>query len=251
MAGVSVGLTVAGAIVVAMLGYLAARSIVAEADAHRMNRQDAWFGPTCASCGGPLDPSMLRCRPERHSQRGENVWILIATVLAFVGVAAALPSLWLIPAYLVFTGFTVLLTVTDLDTKLIPNRILMRGIILSMPLLVVGGLVLGDPAAVIRAAIAGGAYFILMLVLAVVARGALGMGDVKVAFLLGVFVGYLGWGQLILSVFLAFILGGLTALILLVTRRAGRKDAIAFGPFLTSAAILTVVFGERFLDWYS
>jgi leader peptidase (prepilin peptidase)/N-methyltransferase len=89
-----------------------------------------------------------------------------------------------------------------------------------------------------------------MLILGLLARGALGFGDVKLAFLLGVFTGYLGWGQVVLAGLGSFILGGLVALVLVVTRRASRKDAIPFGPFMTTAAIVAVVAGDVFLDWY-
>jgi leader peptidase (prepilin peptidase)/N-methyltransferase len=89
-----------------------------------------------------------------------------------------------------------------------------------------------------------------MLILALIARGALGLGDVKLAFLLGLFVGYLGWGHLVVAVLGAFILGGLVALVLLLTRRASRKDSIPFGPFMTTAAIVAVIFGDAIIDWY-
>ena len=117
-------------------------------------------------------------------------------------------------------------------------------------LLTAGGLADGMAGSLVRAALAGVIYFAGMVVLALIARGALGFGDVKLSFLLGLFTGYLGWGHLAIGALGAFILGGVVSVLLLVTRRAGRKDAIPFGPFMTSAALIAVVAGDQILEWY-
>jgi len=98
--------------------------------------------------------------------------------------------------------------------------------------------------------IGGVAYFVVMLILALIVRGGLGFGDVKLAFLIGVFTGYLSLGHVLVTGIGAFLIGGLVAAFLLVTRKSGRKDAIPFGPFMTSAAIVTIFFGQAIIDWY-
>jgi len=237
-------------VLVAVLGYLASRSIVAEANAHRLGRQDNWWNPDCEVCDDSLTIGMLRCRYASHVQRAANVWIIIATMATFVLVTISIDSLWVLPAYLWFAYFSILLTVTDVDTKLIPNRILLPATIGGLVLLALGALADGSPSALLRGLLAGAAYFIVMLILGLIARGALGFGDVKLAFFLGLYVGYIGWGHLVLAGLGSFILGGVVALILVLTRRASRKDAIPFGPFMTIAAIASVVAGNAFLDWY-
>jgi leader peptidase (prepilin peptidase)/N-methyltransferase len=231
-------------------GLIASRAIVAEADAHRHSGGDRWWSPVCDSCDATLGPSMRACSGEGHRQRAANAWITASTVVTFGLVAATVPSWWVLPAYLWFTFFAILLTVTDLDTKLIPNRILLPGTIGGAVLLTAGGLADGMAGSLVRAALAGVIYFAGMVVLALIARGALGFGDVKLSFLLGLFTGYLGWGHLAIGALGAFILGGVVSVLLLVTRRAGRKDAIPFGPFMTSAALIAVVAGDRILEWY-
>jgi leader peptidase (prepilin peptidase)/N-methyltransferase len=77
------------------------------------------------------------------------------------------------------------------------------------------------------------------------------MGDVKLAFLLGLFVGYLGWGYLVIAGLGAFILGGLVSIVLLAARRVSRKDSIPFGPFLTSASVIAIVLGSAIITWYT
>lgn len=238
------------AIVAALLGYFAARSIVAEANSHRLGRDDNWWNPDCEVCDDSLDVPMRRCRFADHSQRIANVWIIVATMVVFALVAISVESAWVLPAYLWFAYFSILLTVTDLDTKLIPNRILLPATVGGTALLGLGALIDGNLEGLLRGLLAGLAYFVVMLILGLIARGALGFGDVKLAFFLGMFVGYLGWGHLVVSGLGSFLLGGVVALILVLTKRASRKDAIPFGPFMTIAAIATVIAGSAFLDWY-
>lgn len=238
------------AIVVACGAYLASRSIVAEADAHRLSGTDRWIRPVCPECGNALDVTMRSCAGDRHPQRIANLWILLSTVVASVLLTVAAPSLWLVPAYVVFGWLMVLLTATDLDTKLIPNRILFPGTAVAIGLLVVGAIPAGLAEGLGRAAIGGAGFFALMIVLAMAARGGLGFGDVKLAFVIGAFAAFESWGHLMLAVLGGFILGGLTSGVLLITRRVGRRDAIPFGPFMTIAAVATLVFGQAFLDWY-
>lgn len=238
------------AVVAVIVGYFAARSIVAEANAHRLGRDDNWWNPECEECDDSLDVPLRKCRFAGHTQRVANVWIILATMAVFALVAISVESAWVLPAYIWFAYFSLLLTVTDLDTKLIPNRILLPATVGGVALLGLGALIDGDLEGLLRALLAGLAYFVVMLILGLIARGALGFGDVKLAFFLGLFVGYLGWGHLIVSGLGSFLLGGVVALILVITKKASRKDAIPFGPFMTIAAIATVVAGSAFLDWY-
>lgn len=237
-------------VLAALAGVVAARSVIAESDAHRLDLPDSWYGPVCAKCRGPLGVTMAACQRGRHRQRTMNVVILVVTIALSGLVPLALPSLWLVPAYLVFIWTMILLTVTDLDTKLIPNRILGPASIIGVVLLVGGSLAARDPGNLIDAGIGGVAYFAVMFLLAVIVPGGMGFGDVKMAFLIGIFAGYLGLGHVVVAGIGAFLLGGITAGFLLLTRRSGRKDAIPFGPFMTAAAIIAVIFGQAVVDWY-
>lgn len=236
--------------VAAVLGAFVARSVVSEADAHRQDLPDRWFGPACGECGSSLDMSLSRCNQHRHKQRSTNTLILVSTIVVSGFLPLALSSLWLLPAYLVFVWAMILLTVTDLDTKLIPNRILGPATIVGTALLVLGHVPDASSGSLLEAAIGGMAYFLVMLLLALIVRGGLGFGDVKLAFLIGVFTGYLSLGHVLVSGIASFLIGGLVAIILLATGKSGRKDAIPFGPFMTSAAILTIFFGQDVINWY-
>jgi len=234
----------------AVLGAFAARSIVSESDAHRQDLPDRWYGPVCAECGTGLGFLLTSCREHRHPQRRGNIVVFLAAIVLSAAVPAAIPSQWLLPGYVVFVWAMILLTVTDLDTQLIPNRILGPATIVGTVLLLAGHVIDPSAGSLLDASIGGAAYFAVMFLLALIARGGLGFGDVKLAFLIGVFTGYLGLGYVTVSGIGAFLLGGFVAALLLVTRKSGRKDAIPFGPFMTTAAVITIFFGQGIIDWY-
>ena len=140
------------------------------------------------------------------------------------------------------------LTLTDIDSQLIPNRILFPGTVVGVLVLLAGSVV--DGGALLRPLLGGAAYFALLFVLALIARGGFGFGDVKLGFLLGVFTAYPAWEVLIVAVFAAFLLGGLISLLLIVSRLRSRKDAIPFGPYLVVGAYAALAWGSAIADWY-
>src|SRR5665811_82043 len=100
---------------------------------------------------------------------------------------------------------------------------------IAFVLLLVPTVVTGQWGWLLRAVLAGGALFVVYLVLALVSPGGggLGFGDVKLAGLLGLLLGWLGWGAVVVSVLAAFVIGGVIAMILLIARRASRSSHIA------------------------
>jgi leader peptidase (prepilin peptidase)/N-methyltransferase len=76
------------------------------------------------------------------------------------------------------------------------------------------------------------------------------MGDVKLSFSLGMYLGWLSWGELFLGGFLAFLLGAVISVTLVAVRRRGGKDFVPFGPFLAAGTVIAVLWGEPVLRWY-
>ena len=76
------------------------------------------------------------------------------------------------------------------------------------------------------------------------------MGDVKLALLLGLFLGFFGWDQLGVGVILAILLGGLVSVLLLVFSNRGRRSKFAYGPFLVAGAWIALFWGQQIADWY-
>lgn len=233
-----------------VVGLVVGRSIVAETSAHRLGLQDNWWRPECEVCGESVSLPMTFCSTNRHRQPWYSWGIPIVNAAVFGVMAVSVPTLSVLPAYLLFGATMVTLTVTDLQTKLIPNRILGPATVAGVVLLALGGLVARDGGSVGRAAIGGFAYFGVLFLLALIGRGALGFGDVKMSFIIGVFTGYVSLGSVLVAGIGAFIVAGLYSVVLIVTRLSNRKDMIPFGPFMTIAGLAAVVWGPAIVDWY-
>jgi leader peptidase (prepilin peptidase)/N-methyltransferase len=152
----------------------------------------------------------------------------------------------LLPAYLAFAGIGGALALIDLDVRRLPNSIVLP----SYPVLGVLLALDGDARALLRAALGAALLFVFYLVVAMVAVGAMGFGDVKLAGVIGGMTAYLSWGTLLSGAFLGFFLGAVAGLLLIAVRRAGRRSAVPFGPFMLLGA-WTAVLGAGYLgDYY-
>ena len=90
-----------------------------------------------------------------------------------------------------------------------------------------------------------------LLVLNLINPRYMGMGDVKLAFVLGVFLGWWGMGYVPIGLFLGFLLGSIGGIALIAAGLKTRKDHIPFAPFLSAGALLAVFVGQSILDWYT
>lgn len=215
----------------------------------------------CPRCSHEIEPRdnipvvswlLLRGRC-RHCRQGVSVRYPIVEALTpvlFVVVVVVIGARWTVPAYWWFVGVTITLTLTDLDHKLIPNRILFPGTAIGAALLLVGGLLDGELNRFGWGIVGGVGFFVGLLIIALVAKGGFGYGDVKLAFLLGLFTAYQRPAFTFLAAFLAFLGGGVISILLLIFRIKGRKDAIPFGPYLVLGAYLALAVGNGILDWY-
>ena len=157
----------------------------------------------------------------------------IATLAA--GVAVALALGYLVPATLVdkalscfFLYWLWLLWLVDWRYQFIFDDSL-------LPLLAGGiAIALYAPGALWLRLVAAGGTFVVLAALSILGRGALGGGDVKMMAVVGLWLGK----EVVLALTTGFILGGVAAVVLLLLRRAGRKDFFAFGPFLIIGTVL-------------
>jgi len=168
----------------------------------------------------------------------------LPAVLGARSVADSVSAVIELVAFLYLAAVSIALALIDLETRRLPNRILVPAIVVMAVLLTASSLLVGDPAALARAGIGGVALFLLYLGLALGTRGGMGLGDVKLAALVGIVTGWIGWPALIVAAFAAFVLGGLIGLLLLVARRATRRSAIPFGPWMILGAWIGIVFGD-------
>jgi leader peptidase (prepilin peptidase) / N-methyltransferase len=73
---------------------------------------------------------------------------------------------------------------------------------------------------------------------------------VKLAFVLGLSLGWLGWGELLLGLFLGFVYGAIIGIVLIAARLRKRNEALPFGPFLAAGALTAVLVGDTVITWY-
>ena len=159
-----------------------------------------------------------------------------------VGQDAVAGSLVLV-AYLYLAAITVTLGLIDLDVHKLPNRIVLPAYAVAGALFLAVSVLSGEYSALLRAGIGMAALFVLYFVMAVAYPGGMGLGDVKLAGVLGMFLGWTGWGALVVGAFSAFLLGGLYAIALILFRRANRKSGIPFGPWMLAGAWIGIGLG--------
>lgn len=144
-------------------------------------------------------------------------------------------------AHLVLFAIGCRLTVIDVRTHRLPNRIVLPTLLAVFGLLVVDALSSGRSAPLIRAVLGmlmlAGCYAVMHLV----SREGMGGGDVKLAAVIGLVLGWHGWQALAVGGAAAFVLGALYAAILIAARRARGSTRIAFGPWMIMGAIVGIL----------
>lgn len=224
----------------------------------RVPRGESVVSPpsACPRCGRRIRPwdnvpvlSWLvlrgRCRDCSEPISVRYPLVEAGTALVFVLVALRFGVSAAVPAYLYLGAIAVALALIDLDTHRLPNAIVLPSYPVLAALLTLASWGEGDWDALLRALIGGvvlyGLYFLMLLVY----PAGMGFGDVKLAGLLGAALAWIGWGSLVVGGFAAFLLGGLFSVGLLVSRRAGRKTGIPFGPWMLLGAAVGVAVGEQ------
>lgn len=175
------------------------------------------------------------------------------TAVAFGAVAAWVGLSWALPAWLYLAAVSIALGLIDLEAHRLPDVIVLPSYPVALALLALGAADPGGTAdwvALLHAAIGGAAFFAVYFAILVVYPAGMGFGDVKLAGVLGLYLGFVGWGALVVGWFAAFLLGGLFSLGLVAARRAGRRSSIPFGPWMLAGAWLGAVLGPALWDGY-
>lgn len=195
-----------------------------------------WFLPRAVLRYSPVtdDPAPATPRPV----------LMVLTAALFVLVASFFGLSWQIPAYFFFVAVAVVLTVIDLRHHLLPNAVVLPALIFGFVLLAVAAIAENAWGALLRAVLGALVLFVLYLVLALISPAGLGMGDVKLAAVLGLFLGFQGWGALFIGAVMASVVGMLVGLAVLATRRGGLRSDVPFGPSMLAGALAAVMWGE-------
>jgi leader peptidase (prepilin peptidase)/N-methyltransferase len=248
-------------IVVALLG-LAVGSFL-NVVIHRVPREESLIRPRshCPACGSEVRNRhnipvvgwlLLRGRCADCEARISPRYPLVetGTAVLFVAVAARFGLSWELPAYLYLAAISVALAVIDLDVMRLPDKIVLPSYAVALVLLAPAVIAEQSWSAAGRALLAAAVLYVGYFVLAAMPRG-MGGGDLKLAPLIGFYLGWLGWSSVAIGAFAAFLLGGLAGGLLMLLRRAGRKSRIPFGPYMLAGAFLAVFAGAPIAQWYS
>jgi leader peptidase (prepilin peptidase)/N-methyltransferase len=218
-------------------------------------RRSLWMpGSTCPGCGNAIAwhdniplVSFVALRGRCRACAASIPW---RYPIVEAGTAVLFAVAWLVfggdlrefIVAVVFLAALVAITVIDLRHQIIPDAITLPGVVAGFVASLatdriswiesVGGIVLG------------GGLFMAVIVLS---RGGMGGGDLKLGAMLGAF---LGWQALLVALFVAVMLGGMSAVALLASGRLARKDAIPFGPFLAIGGAVALFWGQAMLAWY-
>lgn len=225
---------------------------------YRLPRSESllWPRSRCGSCGHSIRPwhnvpllgwLFLRGRCADCHARIAARYPLVETIGALITLLAcllpatpwrSLAALWL--------GLSLLAVFfIDLDHRIIPDEISLGGTVLGLALSFV---TIGFVPALTGALLGGGILFLLAWGYEKTrGRAGMGMGDVKLALMLGAF---LGWQGVVLTLLLSSLVGALLGIALLASRRGTATTALPFGCFLAPAAWVALLFGPRIWSWY-
>jgi leader peptidase (prepilin peptidase)/N-methyltransferase len=174
----------------------------------------------------------------------------LVTGLLFAGAAAEFRHLATAAVMALFFAVMVTLAVIDLDLRIIPNRIVLPAIPVFAALIGLAVLI-GDPLSLAQAGLGMLAFGGGLLVVALVVPGGMGMGDVKLAALIGLVLGALGMDHVAVAAAAAILAGGVGGILAMLFMGAGRKSAIPFGPYLALGAVASAFVANPVAHWYT
>jgi leader peptidase (prepilin peptidase)/N-methyltransferase len=229
----------------------------------------------CPSCAAPVRPFdnipviswfvlRGRCRDCGAAFSVRYALIELATALAFAALAVlhlpgilssataaeAVSATLVLVAHLYLAAISIALAAIDLDTHRLPDAIVLPSYIVGVVLLGGAAIAGGDLESLARAAAGAGLLFAGYLLLALISPRGMGMGDVKLAGVLGLFLGFAGWSALAVGTLAAFLLGGVFGIALILVGRARRNTGIPFGPWMLGGAWVGILLGEPIARWY-
>jgi leader peptidase (prepilin peptidase) / N-methyltransferase len=223
---------------------------------YRLPRRESLVTPAshCPRCGTPVKPYdnvpvlswlLLRghCRSCEESISVRYPLVEVATGLLCIGAVLAGETWADVALGIALILLVVPIALIDLEHRIIPNRLTLIGAIVAVVL----GTALdpsGEPGRLIAGAAAGG----FLLIAALAYPGGMGMGDVKLAGMMGLFLG----SAVAPALLVALVTGTFVGIGIIARRgaRAGRKTAVPFGPFLALGAIVGVFAGQPLVDVY-
>ena len=230
---------------------------------HRVPRRESLSHPGshCPSCGAAVRPqdnipvvSWLvlrgRCRDCAAPISVRYPIVEAVTCLLFLAAARRFGVHADVADYCVFFAVLVALSGIDIDHHLVPSRIVYPAVVASTVLLLTASAADAAWRAAADAAIGGAIGFGVLFVIHFIAPRGMGFGDVRLAGLIGLNVGWLGVAHVPVALFAGFLAGAIFGLVLIVVGRAGRRSRVPFAPFLAAGAVVATLWGNSIVHWW-
>jgi leader peptidase (prepilin peptidase)/N-methyltransferase len=227
---------------------------------YRVPRKESVVSPrsACPTCGVPIAPRdnvplfswvLLRgrCRSCRSPISVRYPLIEAATGALFAGMAARLGFSWSLPAFMVLAAGLLALACIDLEHLILPKKIVYPVLIAVGVLLLLAAAITHHWHDLLVAGISAIAWFVLFFAMNAASPRLLGFGDVRLAPVLGLALGWFGWRYVLLGFFAANLIGALIGIALIATKRMSRQQQIPYGVFLALGTLLAIYAGPELL----
>lgn len=231
---------------------------------YRVPRDESIVSPRsrCPSCGTPIKEYdnipvlswvLLRgkCRHCHTPISSRYLVVEMATGGLFAGLGARMGYSWALPAFLVFLAALLALSCIDLELLILPKKIIYPSFIIMAAFLALASGATNDWNRLGIGAICAAAWFVLFFAMNFASPRILGFGDVRLAPLIGLALGWLGWRYVVLGFFAANLIGLVIGLALIATRQMKRDQPIPYGIFLAAGAALAIYAGPEILPHFT
>ena len=227
---------------------------------YRVPRHQSIVSPrsACPNCATPIRERdnipvvswiILRrkCRTCREPISIRYPLIELACAALFAGAAARLGYNWDLPAFLIFLASLLALSAIDVELLVLPKVIIYPSLIAITALLIVAAGMTNDWHRLLIAALCAVGWFVLFFIINFASPRALGFGDVRLAPILGLGLGWLGIRFVILGFFAANLVGAIIGLALIAAKKMSREQPIPYGVFLAIGAGIALYAGPEIL----
>jgi leader peptidase (prepilin peptidase)/N-methyltransferase len=227
----------------------------------RVPRGDSIVAPpsACGACGNRLTFADLvpiaswlalrgKCRHCGSPIGVEPLVIELATAATFLLFGLRFGADPVVPAFCILGAALVALVWIDLHEFRLPREITYTAFVLGSIALVIAALLNDETERIWKAFAGAGIALAIMGLIYVGSRGQMGDGDVRLAPLLGLYLGYLHLGTVPIGLFLGFLIGSVVGVAAMTVGSAGRKTAMPFGPFLAAGTVLAIFVGPDVVD---